>query len=87
MTDRKNALGVLDVLESPYLQVFPIRCIEVRNRNARCGACAAACPTGALAIAEDGMIASDPSLCTGCGVLPALLSHRTPTTANCLNAA
>ena len=67
MTDRKNALGVLDVLESPYLQVFPIRCIEVRNRNARCGACAAACPSGALVIAEDGMIASDPSLCTGCG--------------------
>ncbi len=67
MTDRKNALGVLDVLESPYLQVFPIRCIEVRNRNARCGACAKACPTGALTVADDGMIACDPARCTGCG--------------------
>ena len=65
--ERKNALGVLDALESPYLQVFPIRCIEVRNRNARCGACAQACPTGALTVAEDGMIASDATKCTGCG--------------------
>ena len=67
MTDRKNALGVLDVLESPYLQVFPMRCVEVRNRNARCGACAAACPTGALSVAHDGMIASDATACIGCG--------------------
>ncbi len=67
MTDRKNALGVLDVLESPYLRVFPIRCVEVRNRNARCGACAAACPTGAIAVADDGMIVSDASKCVGCG--------------------
>lgn len=67
MTERLNALGVLDALESQYLQVFPIRCIEVRNRNARCGACAQACSCGALTVAEDGMIASDPAKCTGCG--------------------
>lgn len=65
--ERKNALGVLDVLESPYLQVFPMRCVEVRNRRARCGACAAACPAGALTVAEDGMIASDREKCVGCG--------------------
>lgn len=67
MTDRKNALGVLDALESPYLHAFPIRCVEVRNRNARCGMCAAACPTGALTVAEDGMIEAHRELCDGCG--------------------
>ena len=67
MTGRKNALGVLDALESPYLQAFPSRCVEVRNRNARCGACAEACPAGAIAVAEDGMIESHPELCVGCG--------------------
>lgn len=62
----RNVLGVLDKLDGPDVRVHPGRCVEVRNRNAGCRACADACASGAISVA-DGRIAVDPALCIGCG--------------------
>lgn len=58
----RNALGVLEKLEGPDIKVHQNRCVEVRNRNAGCHACAG----GAIRVV-DGLLDVDPSLCIGCG--------------------
>lgn len=58
--------GVLDRLQSADLNVFPYRCVVMRNRNASCLRCAAACTTGAISVTADEVVV-DPELCVGCG--------------------
>ena len=62
----RNMLGVLEKLEGPDVKVHQMRCIDVRNRNAGCHACADACASGAIGF-EDGLITVAPELCIGCG--------------------
>ena len=62
----RNILGVLERLESPDVKVRQMRCIDVRNRNAGCHACADACTSGAISLV-DGLISVDAPLCIGCG--------------------
>lgn len=57
---------VLEQLQSDDLNVFPYRCVEMRNRNASCMRCAAACTSGAISVTAD-EIEVDPDLCVGCG--------------------
>ena len=62
----RNALGVLERLDGPDVKVYPNRCVEVRNRNAGCHACADACASGAISVV-DGLLSVDASRCIGCG--------------------
>lgn len=62
----RTALGVLERLEGDALAVHAGRCVEVRNRNAGCHACADACTSGAIGVA-DGLLSVDPARCIGCG--------------------
>lgn len=57
---------VLERLQSDDLNVFPYRCVVMRNRNASCMRCAAACTSGAITVTAD-EIEVDPDLCVGCG--------------------
>jgi Fe-S-cluster-containing hydrogenase component 2 len=59
-------MGVLDKLQSADLNVFPYRCVVMRNRNASCMRCAAACTSGAISVTADELTV-DPDLCVGCG--------------------
>ena len=60
--------GVLDQLDGQYVKVRPERCVAVRNRNATCRACAAACTSGAIVLDEKtGGLHVDASRCVGCG--------------------
>ena len=64
-----RSLGVDDlVLEHP---AAPLGLVDVASACTACGACAVACPTGALELSErEDTIAllHDPDLCTGCGL-------------------
>ncbi len=58
------ALGGMD---ASRIRVEPKRCISVRNRNAACQRCVAACAGGALHVGEDGAVSVDAGKCMGCG--------------------
>lgn len=62
----RNVLGMLERLEGPDVAVHQMRCIDVRNRNAGCTACADACTSGAISL-EEGLLSVRPELCIGCG--------------------
>lgn len=62
----RNILGVLERLDGANVRVHQMRCVDVRNRNAGCHACADACVSGAIGLA-DGVLRVEPSLCIGCG--------------------
>ena len=66
MTKVEGVLGVLDRLQSDELNVYPYRCVVMRNRNASCMRCAEACTSGAIAVTGDELTV-DPELCVGCG--------------------
>lgn len=59
-------MGVLDRLQSDDLNVYPYRCVVMRNRNASCLRCAEACTSGAISVTDDELTV-DPELCVGCG--------------------
>ncbi len=59
-------IHIIDGLDSPLLAVQPDRCVLVRNRNGECLRCAAVCTTGAISLAEEGIVVS-PERCIGCG--------------------
>ncbi|MEC4183569.1 4Fe-4S binding protein [Adlercreutzia sp. R21] len=59
-------IHIIDGLDSPLLAVQPDRCVLVRNRNGECLRCASVCTTGAISLAEEGIVVS-PDLCIGCG--------------------
>lgn len=61
-----NMLGLIGKLDSPFITVHQDRCVLVRNRNADCLKCAAACTSGCIAYA-DNELAIDPEKCIGCG--------------------
>ena len=60
-----NILELFERLESQSLSVQPHRCVVVRNRNATCRRCAEACPTGAIAVADNDLAVA-PEACVGC---------------------
>lgn len=62
----RNILGVLERLDGTNVHVHQMRCVDVRNRNAGCHACADACVSGAIGLV-DGVLCVEPSLCIGCG--------------------
>jgi len=53
------------------VEVVLERCVTVRNRNARCGACIAACPASCIAFDEGGLLAVDAEACVACGACTA----------------
>ena len=61
-----SAAALLSRLQSVDLNVYPYRCVVVRNRHASCMRCAQACTSGAISV-EDGAVNVDPDLCIGCG--------------------
>lgn len=66
MKNQAVLTSVLGRLQSDELNVFPYRCVVMRNRNASCLRCAEACTSGAIAVTDDGLEV-DPELCVGCG--------------------
>lgn len=86
-----NILELFERLESQSLSVQPHRCVVVRNRNATCRRCAEACPTGAIAVADNDLAVA-PEACVGCAtcatVCPtAALEARKPDDKELLRAA
>ncbi|HVP74531.1 MAG TPA: 4Fe-4S binding protein [Gaiellaceae bacterium] len=72
-----RSLGVDGLLlEHP---AAPLGLVDVASGCTACGACATACPTGALELAdrEDTIaLVHDPSLCTGCGLCARVCPER-----------
>ena len=66
MASIDSAAALLASLQSADLNVYPYRCVAVRNRHASCMRCAQACTSGAISV-EDGAVNVDPDLCVGCG--------------------
>ena len=66
MASTDSAAVLLASLQSADLNVYPYRCVVVRNRHASCMRCAQACTSGAISV-EDGAVNVDPDLCVGCG--------------------
>ena len=66
MASIDSAAALLASLQSADLNVYPYRCVVVRNRHASCMRCAQACTSGAISV-EDGAVNVDPDLCAGCG--------------------
>ena len=66
MASIDSAAALLASLQSADLNVYPYRCVVVRNRHASCMRCAQACTSGAISV-EDGAVNVDPDLCVGCG--------------------
>lgn len=62
----EGASALLASLQSAELNVYPYRCVVVRNRHASCMRCAQACTSGAIRV-EEGAVTVDPDLCVGCG--------------------
>lgn len=56
----------IEKVESPFIAVHQERCVLVRNRNADCLRCAAACTSGCIRYDGAKLVVS-PDLCIGCG--------------------
>ncbi|WP_165172742.1 4Fe-4S dicluster domain-containing protein [Adlercreutzia sp. ZJ242] len=66
MAALENFIKVISSLGSEALAVAPERCVQVRNKNARCLRCAEVCAAGAISYdGEDVLIDGD--ACIGCG--------------------
>ncbi|ACV21680.1 NADH-plastoquinone oxidoreductase subunit [Slackia heliotrinireducens] len=66
MSSVSDYMDLLERLESQSLLITAERCLMVRNRNARCNRCAAACVSGCINT-HDNRIAIDAEKCIGCG--------------------
>lgn len=66
MTSLESFIKVISSLGSEALTVSPERCIQVRNKNARCLRCAEVCAAGAISYDGEDVII-DSELCIGCG--------------------
>ncbi len=66
MPSIEGVINLLGKLEGERIAVREERCVAVRNRNADCLRCAAACTTGAISCA-DNELAIEPERCIGCG--------------------
>lgn len=66
MSHIANIFGLLEKLESPAITVRQNRCALVRNRNAQCLKCAAACTSGCISFTNNELTVS-PERCIGCG--------------------
>jgi NAD-dependent dihydropyrimidine dehydrogenase PreA subunit/coenzyme F420-reducing hydrogenase delta subunit len=61
-----SIFGLLEQLENKYITIHQNRCVLVRNRNATCLRCAAACTSGCIAYVGNVLTVS-PEKCIGCG--------------------
>lgn len=66
MPSISTMLGLISKLDSPFVTVHQERCILVRNRNADCLRCAAACTSGCIHYDGEELSIS-PEKCIGCG--------------------
>lgn len=66
MPHNANMLGLISKLATPQITVHQERCAIVRNRNANCLRCAAACTSGCISFDDDELTVS-PERCIGCG--------------------
>lgn len=66
MPNLENIAGAVAGVASRHLVVEAGRCVEVRHRRARCGACMDTCPEGAIEV-KDNRITVSPAICAGCG--------------------
>lgn len=86
----ESVINLLSSIESDKIAVHDERCVVMRNRNAQCLRCVAACTTGALA-QEGGELIVRPERCIGCGTCAAAcptsaIEVRTPTDAELTDA-
>lgn len=59
-------LGLITKLDTPFITVHQERCAMVRNRNANCLRCAAACTSGCISF-DGEQLSVQPERCIGCG--------------------
>lgn len=61
-----SIFGLLEALDSSYIDVRQTRCVQVRNKNAMCMKCACACTSGCISY-NDNQLVINQELCIGCG--------------------
>lgn len=61
-----NIFGLLEALDSAYIDVRQTRCVRVRNKNATCMKCASACTSGCISYADNKLVIAQ-DRCIGCG--------------------
>lgn len=66
MRHHENIIGLWQALDGGAVAVDEQRCVVVRDRHARCRACAEACPTGCISL-DARRFVIQPERCVGCG--------------------
>lgn len=61
-----SIFGLLEALDSAYIDVRQTRCVQVRNKNAMCMKCASACTSGCISY-NDNKLVIEQERCIGCG--------------------
>jgi ferredoxin len=60
-------MSVFSLHASPRIMCAGLACVRTTVKDSRCVACTEVCPTGAISLTGEGMIAMDPQACVGCG--------------------